>query len=286
MGLRTLLADQDKRDALIAEYREVIRRRPNDASAHFILGFALSSGDQPDEAIVEYREAIRIKPDLTPAYVFLAGELWIKGDLGQMVAILQGAVEQKPDGEGIRHRLALAHLLAGDREGYRRACVAAVMQFDLAKGLFYPNVARACLLEPDALDDLSLLRRLTEAVTRTPTTAFPLYILGLAHFRTGLYEQAIQDLTAAMKAEPQWHSHALTQLVLAMAHQRLGNAEEARSWLQKAGDTRGDKARGVKPGQVIGTAAPWWDRGDFQILRREAEGLILKPNLPGGTSAP
>ena len=88
---------QGKLDEAIAEYREAIRLRPDDATTHFNLGNALGrrgswtrrspstarrSGSSPttptptsnlgvallaqgklDEAIAEYREAIRLKPD-------------------------------------------------------------------------------------------------------------------------------------------------------------------------------------------------------------------------------
>jgi tetratricopeptide (TPR) repeat protein len=285
--LRTLVADKDKRDALIAEYREAIRRRPDDPSAHFLLGFGLDAGAQRDAAIVEYREAIRIKPDLITAYVGLAGVLQDKGDPGAMIAILQRAVEQAPDNAAPRHRLALAHLLAGDREGYRRACAATAERFDFAKGLGVAEAIRACLLTPDALEDFSVLSKIPEDVAnQSLRPPFQRYVRGLALYRRGLYERAIENLTAAMKSDSQWHARALNWLVLAMAHHRLGHAEEARSWLEKACDTRGDKARGVKPGEVFPLASFWWDRGDFEMLRREAEVLILKPTLPGGTSAP
>ena len=274
-GLLSLLASQDRRAALIAEYREAIRQRPDDASTHFILGIALSSGAQHDEAIHEFREAIRINPDYTAAAcIMLAGSLWDKGDYGGMVAILQRAVEREPDGVGLRHRLALAHLFAGDREGYRRVCAATAERFDFAKDLGLAEAIRACLLAPDALEDLSVLPKIAEATGIYHP--FQRYILGLAHYRAGQPEQAIRHLNEGMKIEPSWDAHALHWVVLAMAHHRLGHAEEARSWLEKACNTRGNEARGIKPGQIFGPAAMWWDRGDFMLLRREADELILK----------
>ena len=55
-------------------------------------------------------------------------------------------------------------------------------------------------------------------------------------------------------------------LVLAMAHKQLGHAGEARRWLDDAvtwGEARSP------------TSGYWYQHVEFQILRREAEGLIL-----------
>jgi eukaryotic-like serine/threonine-protein kinase len=46
-----------------AANREAIRKRPNDASSHFSLGFVLTKQEKIDEAIAEYRTSIRIQPD-------------------------------------------------------------------------------------------------------------------------------------------------------------------------------------------------------------------------------
>ena len=50
-------------EAAEAANREAVRLRPDDASAHFSLGFALVMQGKLDEAIAEYRTAIRIQPD-------------------------------------------------------------------------------------------------------------------------------------------------------------------------------------------------------------------------------
>ncbi len=113
------------------------------------------------------------------------------------------------------------------------------------------------------------------------------YVQGLAHYRAGQHEQAIRHLSAAMETYPHWQANALIRLVLAMAHHRLGHAEEARRWLEKAHDPRGGEAYGLKPGEVISAVTPfWWDRGDYQILRREADELILGSVLPAKPPAP
>jgi tetratricopeptide (TPR) repeat protein len=259
---------------VIAQRRQQIRRQGDDASAHYNLGTLLQSGGQLDAAILEYREALRLRPDLTDSTLALAGVLWDKGALDEMVAVLKQAVARAADNSALRARLAEALLLAGDREGYRRACAETLERFRHATGW---HAARACLIAPDALDDFSIPLEMAEKARQQSSNVVSAYIQGLALYRAGQHAQAVQVLGSAIEAEPHWHAHALTRVVLAMAHHRLGHAEEARRWLEKAHDPYGGEAWGVKPGEAIGASAPWWDRADFQILSREADTLILGP---------
>jgi hypothetical protein len=125
-------------------------------------------------------------------------------------------------------------------------------------------------------------------VKAAPGTSAPRfsYIQALAHYRAGQHEQSIRVLSTTMETDPHWAANALIRLVLAMAHHRLGHAEEARHWLEKAHDARGGETWGVKPGQVLGVTAPWLDRCEYQILRREADELILGSVLPAKPPAP
>ena len=47
----------------------------------------------------------------------------------ELVPLLRLAIDRSPDDPSLRHRLALALVLAGDREGYRRACAATLERF-------------------------------------------------------------------------------------------------------------------------------------------------------------
>ena len=70
--------------------------------------------------------------------------------------------------------------------------------------------------------------KLAEAgVNRFPEAGWIRYHLGLVHYRAGRYEQAIERLDESMKVDPDWDALALTLPLLAMAHHRLGHAEEA-----------------------------------------------------------
>ena len=68
------------------------------------------------------------------------------------------------------------------------------------------------------------------------------------------------------------------RLVLAMAHSRLGHAEEARTWLEKANQWITAQS-GKQPGSTADQIPTGWEWSSWlalQLLRREAEALILE----------
>jgi tetratricopeptide (TPR) repeat protein len=135
-----------------------------------------------------------------------------------------------------------------------------------------------------------------------------LQTLGAATYRAGRFEEAIGHLNDAMKARPEPGGpglrtdptayggvssgpipggDALDWLFLAMAHHRLGHAEEARKWLEKA-ITGIDRATQDPPdGASPDSRIRWWTRLYYGVLRREAEGLIVGsgPGRPKAASA-
>src|SRR5262249_17971358 len=99
--------------------------------------------------------------------------------------------------------------------------------------------------------------------------------LGPALYRAGRFAEAIQRLNEVNAAwdqaatKPIMHSPAYTWFFLAMAHQRVGHAGEARHWLDKG-------LKGMEE-ETRSQALPWNRRLTLQLLRREAEALLKKP---------
>ena len=52
----------------LEDAQEAVRQNPDDAEAHFYLGYAYYKLGQYKEAIVSYKEAIRINPDDASAH--------------------------------------------------------------------------------------------------------------------------------------------------------------------------------------------------------------------------
>jgi tetratricopeptide (TPR) repeat protein len=98
--------------------------------------------------------------------------------------------------------------------------------------------------------------------------------LGLAYYRAGRYQEAVDWLTKGLKESPDWDYQILNWLVLSMAQQRLGHGEEAREWLDKAEQAVAGKGREWPAGAFF--APPGWQWRDWlgvQMLRREAKRL-------------
>jgi tetratricopeptide (TPR) repeat protein len=109
------------------------------------------------------------------------------------------------------------------------------------------------------------------------------HLLGLAYYRAGQDQKAIEWLNKGLKVDPDWRLpggqlQVLGWLVLAMAHDRLGQADEARKHFDKAEqglkeNTRNQLDKGTRfapPGW------PWRDWLLVQLSRREAEDVLKK----------
>jgi hypothetical protein len=101
----------------------------------------------------------------------------------------------------------------------------------------------------------------------------------LAHLRAGHLDEAVRQAQSSYVVDPNWHASALNRVVLALAHARLGQREEARKWLETTHRTPRPPPASGSETEVIGAVTSWWDRADLLILRREADVLILDSQL-------
>jgi tetratricopeptide (TPR) repeat protein len=105
--------------------------------------------------------------------------------------------------------------------------------------------------------------------------------LGAALYRAGRFLEAVQQLREAQTvykpADEERQSIAYNWLFLAMAHQRLGHAEEAKSWLAKAIELIDRTMRSAAkeqpdvPPASASAPLPWNRKLTLQLLRAEAE---------------
>jgi WD40 repeat protein/tetratricopeptide (TPR) repeat protein len=174
------------------------------------------------------------------------------------------------------HHQALLCLHLGDSAGYRKVCATLVGRFGTTTDRNVAGwVAWACALAPEAVADREVPVRLAEVVVKGQPSAGSFLDLGAALYRAGKYEAAIQRLTEAVRADGGQGS-VLDWLFLAMAHHRLGRADEARKWLAKAARWLDDGKDRLPESRLFGQAIDWSDRLEFPILRREAEALLRK----------
>src|SRR5262249_21097233 len=125
------------------------------------------------------------------------------------------------DGE-IWFEYAAVLLLAGDREGYARACAHMVEKCGQAANLRAYHVARACTLAPHAVADAAAPGRLAEAEwTESAQQFWALTEQAALRYRAGWSAEAVPLLEQSLRADPKHGRAVLNWLWLALAQQRL-----------------------------------------------------------------
>jgi tetratricopeptide (TPR) repeat protein len=180
----------------------------------------------------------------------------------------------------VSYRHALTCLKAGDQAGYQKVCADLVRVAGAKADPRTANtVAMACALGPDAVADwqpvLSLMERAVAALPPPGQDARPevarvrhafLNTLGAVLHRAGRTGDAVDRLAeAAATTTADFHDG----IFLAMAHQALGNAPEARRWLDRAG-----KAMPPPVDQFS------WESVERQLLYEEARRLVQPSEKP------
>ncbi len=130
-------------EAAAAANREAVRKRPDDAYAHFSLGFALFITGKTDDAIAEYKSAIRIQPDDATFHDNLCEALGQQQNLDEAIAEHKIAIRIQPDFANAHN--TLGHILSDVKQDYGAAAVefreAIRLQPDIA--LFHNNLGLA-----------------------------------------------------------------------------------------------------------------------------------------------
>jgi tetratricopeptide (TPR) repeat protein len=268
-------------------YTLILDVYPEAAWAYLARGQVYERRSEPKKAEADIRQALELytralgtKPNSLGSmadrgYAYAALGQWDKAanDLGK-------AVELRPD-QVVCYRHALLRLHLGDQDGYRKACTAILDRFGGEQNVTATDLALwSCVLAPDAVADYSRLLQWAEKLLAAQPRNFAyLDTLGAALLRAGRFDEALQRLNEAnaiyKPADEQRSAFAYNLCLLAMVHQRLGHAEEARKWLDKA-IGKIEEAVQKKP-QGVDASVPWNRRLTFQLLRQEAESVVKTP---------
>jgi WD40 repeat protein/tetratricopeptide (TPR) repeat protein len=285
-----------------ADYTEALRLGPHDAWTWFDRGNAYASLKQDEPAVADFTQAIQRNPKAFQP-LSSRGEVLARlgrydqaaADLAQSVEVLEaGYRSQGGSGthpyahvQGLKtgYYQALVELARDNLAGYRSICErilehGAKDQQDESAG----RVAWTCVLAPEAVKDLAraerviekpLQREIEQAKHKQPPQqpAVPteagggapdfLTTAGALAYRRSNLPQAVALLTETRKQYGK-EGNVWDCILLAMAHHRLGHADEARRWLDKA----------VAWMDRAGSELPWDRRLALQVLRREAEALV------------
>jgi WD40 repeat protein/tetratricopeptide (TPR) repeat protein len=228
-------------DKAIADYSEALRQGQgmNQEAVYQERGNAYTANGEYDKAIADYSEALRqVQLGSRPSDVLhtLRGAAHAaKGEYAQAIAevgrTLDNPVELSQEAWEL---FVCVCLQINDSAGYRKACI------DLRQrtGGSFPWATWLCALAPGGMPDpsphLQQTERLLASFPKVYKNYSTLTALGAALYRGGQFEASIRRLNEALAAHGKGGT-AHNLLFLAMAHHRLGHADEARRCLKEAG---------------------------------------------------
>jgi WD40 repeat protein/serine/threonine protein kinase/tetratricopeptide (TPR) repeat protein len=166
---------------------------------------------------------------------------------------------------------ARARLRLGDLPGFRRRCSELIARFSQSSSSYDANnAAWSCALAPEALADLSPVLRLAEAAVAREASHSNLNTLGVLLYRAGRFDAAIKRLHEGIQKDG-GQPLVSDWIFLAMAHHRLGHAEEARQCFDSA-----VALLAKRPHRDLSslTADELLPDVDDDVLKREAEALL------------
>jgi tetratricopeptide (TPR) repeat protein len=194
-------------------------------------------------------------------------------ELGQWkdaVEIFERAAEVPDAPFEVHEDRVVLHLFLGDQARYRTACAQLWDRYGKTDQAL--AVIHLATLAQDAVKDLAPLVQTAEKAHAQNRCS--MVTLGGILYSAGRFADAAAFLNRAGDYSPGYSEHV--DLLLALAHHRLGRVEEARRWLQKADKGIERFAReALQPDRA--SVVSWSERVQLSILRREAE-AILKPN--------
>jgi WD40 repeat protein/serine/threonine protein kinase/tetratricopeptide (TPR) repeat protein len=274
-GHARALTELSRWNEAAAASERVVQIRAEDGAGWYLRGVTEANQRAFDKAVASYSRAIALGTD---GWAVRASRGVAQVELAQWdkAAEEMEAASRMPGARAwLTYGVALLRLRSGDRQRYRVACAELVKQLDRADD---PEAAawaaRAWVLDPDAgVDVTPVTRRLEQMAAQSPNLCFAHHLLGPVRYRCGQLAAAVAELDRGVRIhEPSDGGLAKDWLFLAMAHHRLGHAEEARRCLDRA-------ARRLDGGVLNGVSrdpVQPLDRLEAELLRREAEALLNK----------
>jgi serine/threonine-protein kinase len=143
-------------------------------------------------------------------------------------------LEPTDDGE-IWFEYAATQLLTGDRRGFRRTCAHMLARCQTAPQMHPYLAARAYTLAPGSTDNWAQLDRVMAKERASNAAAFWAVTEQAAlDFRAGHTQVAVTDLERSLAVDGRPGRAVLSWLWLALAHQKMGEPDDAHRWLDKA----------------------------------------------------
>jgi hypothetical protein len=223
---------------------------------------------------------VLLDPDLADSTeLFLRGDRWVSmGESRLAAADYVRAFAGEPPEQPFRwFQHVVLRAAAGDVAGYRSACDHMLTVLGKTDELSWLEFgAHAWVIAPEGPAASAQALRLAERRAAAVHNRWSVHVLGLARYRAGLFAEADAGLRASLDRGPGWDHEVLDWLVIAMAQNRLGHADESRRWLGRAETWVAARLRGRPRGLDRGVPDGWhWRDGILlHLLLREARAPI------------
>jgi tetratricopeptide (TPR) repeat protein len=227
-----VLAEQGKLDEAIAAYGATLRISPDNAIAHDNLGWILRKQGKLEEAEAEHLAALRIQPDFADAHYNL-GVIFCdhKRDFTRAEAEFRTVIRLQPDNADAHISLGIA--LEGQgrfEEAIAELRAALRIRPDAART--HDLLAWALARQADPGMAAEALEHARRAVASDPSNGYWQNTLALAEYRAGHFDESIAAAERSIRLEKD--VDASNWFFLAMAHARRGEADRARGFFDRA----------------------------------------------------
>jgi len=217
-GLRAALAVSGNATALEQQLRAAIERDPKGVDAYRSLGRMLLSSGRRDEAIPILEKAIALNPDAQTRAILAAA----RGHIDEAIALYRQVNPKTADTHN-----DLAAMLA--RTGHDQEALAEYNEALRLDPHQYDVLMNLGALQSRMNDDAGAATRFEAAAKERTKSSEPYVYLALIHAKNGRFDEAIENVKAAIAAD---HDAANTQLTTALGLQpKATNIDEYLAYL-------------------------------------------------------
>jgi len=185
-------------DEGIKNYRESIRRNPNNAEAHYNLANALAKKGLNRSAVGSYRDALRLDRNFTAAHFNLGIALFNDGRTDEAITEYRNLLRLRPDFAAAYYNLGMAY----QKEGLREQALASYREASRKDPAHAEAHFRAgnLLLAGNELE--RSIESFSAALHANPSYAEAANNLGSAYMKKGLLDDAISSYARAIQIRP------------------------------------------------------------------------------------
>jgi tetratricopeptide (TPR) repeat protein len=261
------LVDYD--EAIRVAARQHVYLYPMRARVHATRG-------QWQAALADHEQATILAPAIPQYWHARSHAQGVLGNWGAAAFDMSSAVARKPADSGWWMEMIVYLLRDGDFSNALASCNEMMKRFgSSSEPMLAHRVALVFLLSPKTGAPPAAAVKLAAHAARVPQIPWFVLTHGAALHRTGAWAQAVEVLEPLDKKWPQGPAidggRCVGWLLLAMAYQKLGHAQAARQWLDRAVEQMDRETAAPTIGPLRQEAHVW---AMCQLLRGEAEGLL------------